>query len=29
MKSPILSYCILFFGVFSLSTSAIFVKLLI
>ncbi|HDR4734084.1 TPA: DMT family transporter [Bacillus cereus] len=27
MKSPILSYCILFFGVFALSTSAIFVKL--
>ncbi|HDR4423186.1 TPA: DMT family transporter [Bacillus cereus] len=27
MKSPIFSYCILFFGVFALSTSAIFVKL--
>ncbi|MEN1936075.1 DMT family transporter [Paenibacillus sp. 102] len=27
MKSPILSYAILFFGVFALSTSAIFVKL--
>lgn len=27
MKSPILSYRILFFGVFALSTSAIFVKL--
>jgi len=27
VKSPILSYCILFFGVFALSTSAIFVKL--
>ena len=27
MKSPILSYCILFFGVFALSTSAIFVKI--
>ncbi|MEB9981983.1 EamA family transporter, partial [Bacillus cereus] len=27
MKSPILSYFILFFGVFALSTSAIFVKL--
>ncbi|MED1013669.1 EamA family transporter, partial [Bacillus mycoides] len=27
MKSPILSYFILFFGVFALSTSAIFVKI--